>query len=90
MKPMVLIFFFVFSYVFCQDFVCQKNVPYKENNCNKCFCTHNSKLACLNRACNNELSRKLENCQIGTTSKMDCNNCWCIDDIGTVCTNNKC
>ncbi|KAF5307575.1 hypothetical protein FQR65_LT06793 [Abscondita terminalis] len=73
-------------YVASERFQCQEGIPYKENNCNNCFCSGGN-LACTFMACP---WARVENCEIGSTFTKDCNKCWCTTDQGTICTNHKC
>ena len=70
-----------------EDFVCEDGVPYKENNCNGCFCSK-GELACTLMAC--EGSDKLFNCEAGTVTTKGCNTCKCVPGKGTICTNHDC
>ncbi|KAK4873475.1 hypothetical protein RN001_015504 [Aquatica leii] len=70
-------------------FECEKNVPYKENDCNSCSCL-DSGIACTDMACGHQKSIDMLNCEVGTTSKNDCNDCWCVHQIGTICTDYPC
>lgn len=72
------------------EWVCEKGVPYKENECNECSCTENNLLQCGDKGCLDPLESILFNCKVGTITQNDCNSCECVKDLGTVCTNKQC
>ncbi|KAK4873476.1 hypothetical protein RN001_015505 [Aquatica leii] len=84
-----IFFFFVLIIGASFAFQCEEDVPYKENDCNGCFCIGGN-LGCTEMACGHQKSIDMNNCEVGTTSKNDCNDCWCVDKIGTICTNKPC
>ncbi|KAF2901883.1 hypothetical protein ILUMI_04307 [Ignelater luminosus] len=72
-----------------EEFKCVENVPYRENDCNNCFCA-SGKLGCTAKACMSDVQATFKNCEVGTTWKKDCNQCWCIEGAGTICTARMC
>ncbi|KAF5307579.1 hypothetical protein FQR65_LT06797 [Abscondita terminalis] len=71
-------------------FECTPGVPYKENDCNGCFCTPSRLLACTEMGCFGQKYKDMMGCVVGTKSKQDCNDCECVENMGTICTNNPC
>ncbi|KAF5307580.1 hypothetical protein FQR65_LT06798 [Abscondita terminalis] len=69
---------------------CTPGVPYRENDCNNCFCTETGILGCTQIGCLSQKHRDMTNCEVGTKWKDGCNDCECAKGFGTICTNKPC
>ncbi|KAF5307569.1 hypothetical protein FQR65_LT06787 [Abscondita terminalis] len=70
----VVLIAIVVAYVSASEFKCNPEEQYRVNDCNNCKCFKND-LMCTRLACPRPESKRLAQCEVGTTFKRDCNDC---------------
>ncbi|KAF2893547.1 hypothetical protein ILUMI_12626 [Ignelater luminosus] len=96
MKPTMFLVFFCSIAVALgkkqrsEAFECTHDVPYRENECNFCYCDRSQMLICTSMACPSHDNPTYIRCDFGTTWDRKCNQCWCTKGGGTICTAYQC
>ncbi|XP_031356205.1 protease inhibitors-like [Photinus pyralis] len=72
------------------EFECEREAFYIENNCNRCQCGGNGYLLCGFKKCLVKTRLSLYKCEPGARYHQGCNECWCVEGFGTICTLRNC